>query len=296
MARVRSAFTLIELLVVIAIIAILIGLLLPAVQKVREAAARMQSSNNIKQMCLGLHNCASTYDDRMPPSEGAFPAGAPGYHYTLLTHLLPYIEQENVYRLGVAPPGTAAATALTMYTTLTTTTIKTYQDPSDTTQVPGGALTSYASNFEVFGRVGANLKSTFTDGTSNTIMIVTRYSKHLNTSNNDWCKLNTSTPVATAAVAAAYAGTAALPDASFTYLRTLPNSPLAPAAVTGYVPLVSKPTSTLADSRQAHGTSSGVCLVGLADGSVRSVSTTVTQVTWTQAMHPSDGQVLGSDW
>jgi prepilin-type N-terminal cleavage/methylation domain-containing protein/prepilin-type processing-associated H-X9-DG protein len=104
--RRRPAFTLIELLVVIAIIAVLIGLLLPAVQKVREAAARATCSNNLKQLTLGFHNYDSAYG-RLPPTQGTSRFSSPyGPTWTgspIISWqfaLLPYIEQQSIYDLG----------------------------------------------------------------------------------------------------------------------------------------------------------------------------------------------------
>jgi prepilin-type N-terminal cleavage/methylation domain-containing protein len=174
----RRAFTLIELLVVIAIIAILIGLLLPAVQKVREAAARMKCSNNIKQMSLALHNCNDTFG-RLPPQAGTY-GGA--YYAPLFFHLLPFVEQDNVWKMATwldwrgavnppMPPNPATtinvgvtwptwdAVNVGNYTWLRKTRVATYQCPSDPSL--GNCIdwcdgdASYAGNFQVFGKTGA---------------------------------------------------------------------------------------------------------------------------------------------
>lgn len=283
-----QSFTLIELLVVIAIIAILIGLLLPAVQKVRAAAARSTCSNNVKQISLATINCADQNFSRLPPSIGLYPNSLPTPYNSNggnLFHILPYMEETSVFKLSLVNPDPDGRngsnwTYSQWTSSVQNSRVKSYVCPSDWTHTPGLlAHSSYGVNGQVFrynymqwNNIGlTDFPNGIPDGTSQTIFFTDKLAQCSfgNYPNNFW------------------------PDWGPIISSTDEGDPIGPASI--FQPMYGG-TPANCDGGRASSPHIGGINVGMGDGSVRFITTSVSANTWWAAMTPAGGDVLGNDW
>jgi type II secretory pathway pseudopilin PulG len=253
-----SAFTMVELLVILAILAFVLGVLFPFFMTVRSVSARQQSTNNMRQQILALHNCEAAFKG-MPPIVGAFPAQN-NSQGTLFFYLLPFLEQDNLYR--------QAEGSVWKNGTLSTP-LSVFLDPRDKTAPPGNrykgwlATSNYAANWLVFKDTGTGIAQ-ITDGTSNTIGLTERYQMcHGAPCAWGYSSISTWTPM-------------------FAYynqgkFQVAPNQEECNPAL---------PQSMDRAAIQ----------VALLDGSTRMVNEQISPETWWHACTPNGGEVLGADW
>ena len=291
----RKGFTLIELLVVIAIIAILIGLLLPAVQKVREASARTQCANNVKQLCLAVQTFSSTYFDTLPAITTATNSAPPStlHGATIFLSLLPFVEQAALYEIALTSPGNPWDAIKPDGKRLRETAIKSFQCPSDITlrsgfpsnrgQDWGGS--SYAANFNMFGTIkSGNAESpsfkigNIPDGTSNTLAFVDGFAGRTSDHGQLWT----------------FPGWDWAGDGK--YQATCCWGPGRNWGGWNQVPLSGVAQSSATSRDRIYANHGATCIVGMMDGSIKNVNADISQVTWQSVILPADGAVLGKDW
>jgi prepilin-type N-terminal cleavage/methylation domain-containing protein/prepilin-type processing-associated H-X9-DG protein len=301
----RSAFTLIELLVVIAIIAILIGLLLPAVQKARESASRVKCLNNLKQIGVALHNYVGT--------TGVLPAGSDQLGFSAHAYLLPYLEQNVLYnQINFTVKPSNAANSVPYGTS-----ISLFLCPSDpTASVPvGDGGNSYVWNYGsslqwasnaasgafVFGNVTFKLTD-ISDGTSNTAAFSERLKGNFNNANRNplttlyQCPGSPTTPaqaVADAALLNPYTANVFMSDMGQVWIQASNYTAYQHVTPPNTYQCAWPPANCGMGASSAH--SGGVNLL-LCDGSARFVANGISISSWQNLGTRAGDDLIGSDF
>jgi prepilin-type N-terminal cleavage/methylation domain-containing protein len=323
----RRAFTLIELLVVIAIIAILIGLLLPAVQKARAAAARTASANNVKQMMIACHDYHDS-NGRLPPLAAELSAPDNNFHggqpVSVHFFLLPYIEQGSIWELGVTNggawpvgPDTAPTPSVANPISAGARTINTYLSPRDPSIPPpywvennGGTwgISNYGANHAVFGvPCGSNTNSRMTltalsamAGTTNTVGFAEQYGK-CGTGDGNASSVTAGVDPSGAYYYKlwAYNVTWAWQQGPYFDTRLMSNnmagtsqgnkSACTCTANSTAVPPQLMPTPAACNPFYVQAMDEAGCMVGMMDGSAHLISANISPTTWVRILWPNSG-------
>ena len=308
----RSGFTLIELLVVIAIIATLVGLLLPAVQKVREAAARTTSQNNAKQIVLATH-LYETNNTHLPGLAETIGTATPNtlVNVSIMYRIMPFIEQDNLYKqAGANGKATYWPSAPTLVKPFTSTSDDDARAPIDTASVssmtPGTTsmgASNYAANMSVYGKwskktspavwVTPNAFRTlaskeFKDGTSNTIAFAEKYAD-CGTGGSVWAYTDQQSAIGGAPYTWASPTSGSMNPHYMAAYQMYQSNYTNPAST--YTPQV-KPDPMNCNPLAVQGFTTGGIVVGVLDGGVRTISSSVDATLWFAYNDPNDGTTI----
>jgi prepilin-type N-terminal cleavage/methylation domain-containing protein len=296
----RDGFTLVELLVVVAIIAILIALLVPAIQYVRESAARAQCQSNLKQIALATHACHDTHK-RLPAGIGFFPGMDNGPYGTTFFHLLPFVEQTGLYNAANGPiwwardPGPDGQPvnrhALALYVCPSNPSIPPSGQVTDNNGTLWGA-SGYGGNAQVFARTDANgillnpqgeaRLGDITDGLSTTIFFAERYARCTNDAypagGSFWAYDEMQRPI--------------VQPLHASFAISWNDYCIGPSSLFMVQPQPFKGNCNPTLAATPH----RVMQAAMGDASVRQFAASISGATWWAACTPRGNDVLGADW